>query len=213
MPIVRFPTPHAPTPRPTHTPGRGPVLLLSCMDLRFMDEIMQFMDEDGMTNRYDHITLAGASLGAMGGDAALGPTFPCLTATFWEHLTWAYDLHGIKDVYLIEHRDCGAYGLMLGDAGKFPLTYDPAQDHERDCHARYAARLQKLVEQWVAEKRKALKKKDFTIGFHSFLMGLRGEVSELSPKDPHLPTAAYPRPECTPKPPETTETPKKPAKN
>jgi hypothetical protein len=33
------------------------------MDLRLLDETVAFMDRLGMTKRYDHVILAGASLG------------------------------------------------------------------------------------------------------------------------------------------------------
>lgn len=195
----------------SYTPARGPALLLSCMDLRFMDEIIMFMDHDGLTNRYDHVTLAGSALGALGGDAKYGPpdkktktpaTFPCLTGSFFAHLDWAYQLHHIKDVYVIEHRDCGAYGLMLQAEGKFPPAppADPAADREADVHGRYAGRLQKLIVQWVAHKKAedAAKYKDLDLGFHSFLMGLRGEVSVLPPVDDEPPSPAPTWGSCSP---------------
>jgi hypothetical protein len=34
-------------------------------------------------------------------------------------LRTAYKLHHIKDVYIIEHRDCGAYREFLGTDGDF----------------------------------------------------------------------------------------------
>lgn len=45
MPIIRLPSEHD----TSYPPARGPVLLLSCMDLRLLDEIVQFIDHDGLT--------------------------------------------------------------------------------------------------------------------------------------------------------------------
>ena len=39
------------------------VLLLSCMDLRLLDEIVAYMDGRNLTDRYDHVILAGAAWG------------------------------------------------------------------------------------------------------------------------------------------------------
>jgi carbonic anhydrase len=102
----RLPTSTAPKRRaaPAHT---AEALLLSCMDYRLIDDIAHYMDGRGMTNQYDHVVLAGASLGALTGD------FKDWNKTFWEHLKIASDLHHIKKVILLDHRDCGAYKVIL----------------------------------------------------------------------------------------------------
>jgi hypothetical protein len=53
-------------PRPASA-GQTDALLLSCMDYRLVDDITRYMDSRGMANKYDHIILAGASLGAVTG--------------------------------------------------------------------------------------------------------------------------------------------------
>lgn len=116
-PIQRKPEPKA-GPRPETGHGADPqtgaapghtaeALLLSCMDYRLIDDITRYMDGRGMTNQYDHIVLAGAALGAQ--------TDYCKEwkETFWEHLKIAIDLHHIKKVILMDHRDCGAYKVIL----------------------------------------------------------------------------------------------------
>lgn len=91
-------------------------LLLSCMDYRLIDDITRYMDGRGLTNQYDHIVLAGASLGA------LTDYSKQWKETFWEHLKIASDLHHIKKVILMDHRDCGAYKVILkADFSKDPL--------------------------------------------------------------------------------------------
>ncbi len=36
------------------------VLLVTCMDLRLIDDIVDFMNHDNLRNRYDHVVFAGA---------------------------------------------------------------------------------------------------------------------------------------------------------
>jgi hypothetical protein len=126
------------------------------------------MDHDGLTNRYDHVIMAGAALGAMGGGPA---KLKHWHETFIDHLSAAYKLHHIKDVYILEHRDCGAYREFL----KAPGTFDDDEDEkEAECHRTYANMLHKVIEDWATKKRTKLHVK-------AFLMDLRGRVSLLAP--------------------------------
>jgi hypothetical protein len=171
MPLVRLPLTHD----DSYQPARGPVLLLSCMDLRFIDEIVEFMDHDGLTNRYDHVILAGASLGALGGCSA---DYQHWKKTFFDHLAVAYKLHHIKDVYILEHRDCGAYREFLGKEGDF----DEGEDkREEACHRKYAEMLREEIEQWA-------KLNNIKLAVKSFLMDLRGNVALLA--QPKLPKSS-----------------------
>lgn len=93
-------------------------LLLSCMDFRLTDDIVRYMDGRGMTDKYDHVVLAGASLGAM------TDQFTAWGNTFRDHLQVAIDLHQIHQVILMDHRDCGAYKTILGE----DFAIDPAKE-------------------------------------------------------------------------------------
>lgn len=162
----------------SYAPARGPVLLLSCMDLRLMDEVAQFMAHDGLVNRYDHVILAGAALGALGANC---DDYQHWKRTFQDHLETAYKLHAIKDVYILEHRDCGAYKEFLGKDGTFS---DDESEQERDVHCRYAEQLSSEVQAWATEI-------GAKITVKAFLMDLRGNVSLLSnckPKKPRKKT-------------------------
>lgn len=133
------------------------VLLLSCMDLRLLDETVAFMDLLGLTNRYDHVILAGASLGA---------TFagkPHWGETFRDHLALARQLHDIREVLILEHRNCGAYRLLLDLDAAIP------PEAEAHAHAVQADRLRGLIGREAPELR-----------VRSYLMDLDGEVGELS---------------------------------
>lgn len=88
--------------------GGTDALLLTCMDYRLIDVVERYMSGRGMRNRYDHIILAGASLGAV------TDKFPAWNRTFWEHVDVAIQLHKVSTVILMDHRDCGAYKVILG---------------------------------------------------------------------------------------------------
>jgi carbonic anhydrase len=88
--------------------GHAKALLLSCMDYRLVDDLVLFMHAKGLKDDYDHVVLAGASLGVV------SETFADWHKTFWEHLDVAIELHHVEEVIVIDHRDCGAYTIALG---------------------------------------------------------------------------------------------------
>lgn len=162
----------------SYHPPRKAVLLLTCMDLRLMDDVVQFMDHDNLTNRYDHVTIAGCALGVLGANGK----HPHWEQTFRDHFRIAYSLRQFGDVYIIEHRDCGAYWAFLGDTdGAFDDTPE-GQHRETSEHAKHSHTL--------AAKLKAWGKEDFAVSLNvrSFLMDLRGHVDLLQAPPP--PSAA-----------------------
>ena len=92
------------------TAGVCEALLLSCVDYRLQDATTAYMDRIGLRDDYDHVALAGASLAAMTRER------PAWGRTFREHLALALDLHRIRRVLVLDHRDCGAYRLLLGES-------------------------------------------------------------------------------------------------
>jgi hypothetical protein len=113
--------------------GTTEALLLSCMDFRLMDEIERYMTGRGLRDKYDHIVLAGASLGA------ITEKYPAWNKTFWEHLGIALELHHIQRVIVLDHRDCGAYKVILGPEH----TLDPQR--EKDTHAAQLTKLRAML--------------------------------------------------------------------
>ena len=137
--------------------GNADALLLSCMDFRLMDGIGRYMSGRGLRDKYDHVILAGASLGAV------TDKYPAWSKTFWEHLDIAIKLHHVHTVIVLDHRDCGAYKVILGaDHAKDPGI-------EKDTHA---AQLKKLKTQ-IAQKYPKLK-------VETLLMALDGKVEVIS---------------------------------
>jgi hypothetical protein len=135
------------------------------MDLRLLDDIVQFMDRDNLHNRYDHFILAGAALGADVNEH--------WGKAFFDHLDVACKLHNIKDVYILEHRNCGAYKVFLNEAGDFNDS-DAGQHQEHDKHQEYALKLADKIKAWGGEN-------NYPLQVRCFLMDLRGQVELLEP--------------------------------
>lgn len=81
----------------------APILLVSCVDYRFPDEVMDFMSKRGALDKYDNLVIAGGSLGI---DNAL---YPELKQSFLTQLALLKKVHDIKMVILLDHRDCNLY--------------------------------------------------------------------------------------------------------
>jgi hypothetical protein len=131
-------------------------LLLSCIDYRLTDATTRYMDGRGMGDKYDHVTLAGASLGAE------TSKYPAWHTTFWEHLEIAIDLHHIHQVLLLDHRDCGAYKVILGK----DFSKDPKEEFEI-----HAKELRKL--------RASIGRRHPHLGVELLLMALDGSVERV----------------------------------
>lgn len=93
-------------------------LVLSCIDDRLTDNVSRYMDSRGLRDRYQHVALAGAALGAYSDRLDSGK------AAFWDNLETAIKQHDIRQVCLLDHRDCDAYKVILGA----DLAMDPAEE-------------------------------------------------------------------------------------
>jgi hypothetical protein len=80
----------------------------TCIDFRIVDEAVAFFHQQKLTNQYDMLALAGASL------AAVSATFPSSNVAFWDHVAIAKKLHNIRKIVVVDHRDCGAYKVAFG---------------------------------------------------------------------------------------------------
>jgi carbonic anhydrase len=137
--------------------GHTDMLLLTCMDYRLTDDTVAYMEGHGLHDKYDHVVLAGASLGA------LTDKFPSWGETFWTHLDVAINLHHIHKVMVIDHRDCGAYKVILGAE-----TVD-TPDKELAVHT-----------QQLHALRDAIKQRHPNLEVELALMDLDGKVEEIA---------------------------------
>jgi len=159
-------------------------LVISCVDVRLLDDLVRFLGHDNLTNRYYHLTFAGASL-AFSSDSPLPIADKCIKqlhfdgwmAMLKDHIRLTLKLTDKKlsDVYIVEHRDCGAYRVCLGVDFKDSLK---EQRQEFRMHRKYAMSLkrqlktifQELIDEGCADKVPRVL---------SFLMDLRGDVLML----------------------------------
>jgi carbonic anhydrase len=137
--------------------GQTKALLLSCMDFRLVEATARYMASRGLGGQYDHIILAGAALGP------LTEKFPAWNQTFWDHLGVALDIHKIHQVLVLDHRDCGAYKVILGE----DLAIDPAKET-----AVHTTQLQHLGQR--------IQEKYPTFAVELLLMPLDGSVERIS---------------------------------
>lgn len=172
----------------TYELPRKNVFVISCIDLRLTDDLVKFLNHDNLTNRYDHYIAAGTSICTCAEkykerfkkekkEEEENPIQPgdleAWTVSLFSHLRVAIALHKIKDVYIIEHEDCGAYKALLNE------TEIDTKAKEIKCHEEFAEHLQAEI----------LKRHPLNV--HCFILNLRGDVTQLAkpiykaPKDDH----------------------------
>lgn len=137
--------------------GGTEALVLSCMDFRLIDSVNHYLTDRGLDHQYDYVILAGASLGAQ------TEQFPAWNETFWQHLKVSKELHHIQKVVVIDHRDCGAYKLILGP------SHLETPEAEFDAHATQLRALRGKVQERYPD-----------LGMDTVLMALDGTVEDVS---------------------------------
>jgi len=152
----------------------GEALVLACMDLRVVDDAVEYLHAKGrakgakgksgggLRDEYDYVTLAGAALGAT---TRLKPHW---NETFWDHLGLAVQLHHIQRVIIVEHQDCGAYKAFYEPERDRKVVGDWAQrEKEKELHRKVAkelaARIQREYELPVELLYAELKAPDSTV--------------------------------------------------
>src|SRR5438046_1288623 len=90
--------------------GDYEAMLLSCIDPRMVAPVYKYMDQRGMTGQYSQFVIAGAAI------AVVAPKFEAWRPAFWDNLAASIQLHRIKRLIAIDHRDCGAAQIAYGAA-------------------------------------------------------------------------------------------------
>lgn len=138
-------------------PPRKNVLLLCCMDQRLLDETVFFMNALNLHNRYDQVTIAGGAMGVH----RLPKDPPDPSASWWNvfitHLSAAINDLGrpIKDVFLVDHLDCGAYKHLHPDEDLAERYRDACLDVMRDLHLDELRMLAKRLQDFCVVQRQA----------------------------------------------------------
>jgi hypothetical protein len=88
--------------------GDYEAMLINCVDPRFTRLTSRYMAARGLEGNYSHFVIAGGPLGAV------HSRFAGWHQTFWDNLSVTVDLHRIRRVVAVAHRDCGAAKLAFG---------------------------------------------------------------------------------------------------
>ena len=83
-------------------------MVLSCMDPRFQSIVYNYLKKKNLNGKYSSFTIAGAAIGVT------APKFRKWHKTFWDNLETSINLHKIKKLIVINHRDCGAAKIING---------------------------------------------------------------------------------------------------
>ncbi len=90
--------------------GDYEAMLLSCIDPRMVAPVYKYMDQRSLTGQYSQFVIAGAAI------AVVAPKFEDWRPAFWDNLATTVQLHHIKRLIAIDHRDCGAAQIAYGAA-------------------------------------------------------------------------------------------------
>jgi hypothetical protein len=104
--------------------GAYDAMLMNCIDPRFTTSSWVYMAVNGMKDRYSQFVIAGGPIGAV------APVFSKWHDSFWENLAITVQLHDIKRVVGLTHRDCGAAVVAYGDRIKTDPAFETAKHTE-----------------------------------------------------------------------------------
>ncbi len=102
------------------TPSKADAFVVSCIDPRTTGDVAALQAALGRTDRYSELRIAGAAL------AAIDPAQPAAEG-LWANLAASRQLHGIRKVTFLNHRDCGAMHIWAGRR----LADDPVEEERR----------------------------------------------------------------------------------
>ncbi len=83
-------------------------MVLSCIDPRFQPIIYNYLKKKRLNGKYSSFTIAGSAIGVT------ASKFRKWHKTFWDNLETSIQLHKIKKLIVINHRDCGAAKIING---------------------------------------------------------------------------------------------------
>ncbi len=132
---------------------KASTLLVSCIDFRLRDETSKLMEDIfELTDQYDEVVIPGAALALVQQDGNLAHW----GKTLIDIVEIAQQLHDIKRVIFLDHRNCGAYKKILGEE---------ALKNGDDAHKKA-----------FSKARQIFKDKFPGIEVHTLLIGLDGKV-------------------------------------
>jgi len=88
--------------------GKYDAMVLSCIDPRMQEPVRRYTAARGLTGKVSQFIFAGAAIGVV------AEPFKDWRKAFWDNLATSIELHQIKRVIAIDHRDCGAAKIAYG---------------------------------------------------------------------------------------------------
>lgn len=104
--------------------GDYEAMLVNCIDPRFTTNSLGYMSSNGMRDRYSQFVIAGGPIGAV------HQRFSSWHNSFWDNLDITVQLHNIKRVVAMTHRDCGAAKLAFGETAVATRSAETAAHSE-----------------------------------------------------------------------------------
>ncbi len=147
-------------------------LIITCIDYRFVDEAVTFLDGKGYNNEYDEFILAGASLGYNTSLSALN--YSGWNTVLENHIDISYSLHKIEEIIVMDHMECGAYKVQLNGGVKF-TPYVELQKHIENLNSFRNLINQKYTVTDQTDPNKIIQK----FNVKTWLMSLDGSVDEI----------------------------------
>ena len=133
--------------------GHYEAMVLGCIDPRVQEPVRLYTAQRGLTGKYSQFVIAGAAIGVV------AEPFKDWHKAFWDNLATSVQLHNIKSVIAIDHRDCGAAKIAYGE------TKVATPEIETETHK--AA---------LMEFRKQVKEKQPNLGVETGLIALDGSI-------------------------------------
>jgi carbonic anhydrase len=99
-------------------------MLMNCIDPRVTTTSLAYMVSRGFMDKYSQFVIAGGPIGAV------APAFEHWHKAFWENLAITIQLHKIKRVVGVTHRDCGAAFVAYGEALRTDKALETAKQSE-----------------------------------------------------------------------------------
>jgi hypothetical protein len=97
---------------------RYEAMLMNCIDPRFTTDTWKYMDSRGWRNKYSQMSIAGGPI------AAVAPIFQEWRAAWEANLDISVQLHHVKRLVGMTHRDCGAATLAFGNRIKTDKAFE-----------------------------------------------------------------------------------------
>jgi hypothetical protein len=93
-------------------------MLMKCIDPRFTTYTWKYMSSRGWENQYSQFNIAGGPI------AAVAPIFQEWRAAWEANLDISVQLHNVKRLIGMAHRDCGAAALAYGNRIKADRAFE-----------------------------------------------------------------------------------------